>query len=100
MKQLIIVIFVTFAATAGLSGQDAKQKFAASQKENSLALRQYSWESRTRLDIDGETKNVSVDSIRYDIDGNQQKTQISATPESEPTGRRVKRRIIKKKKNT
>ncbi len=61
------------------------QRFAQAQQENALALKKYEWKSRTEIQKDGDTKNVQLALMRYDINGNVQKTPISSTQEDLPT---------------
>jgi hypothetical protein len=83
--------------------------FAESQKANAQALRQYSWKSRTEIKLKGESKNVKVEQVRYDLNGTLQKTPIAGPPPaaSAPAaaparggrgGGRVKSKVIENKK--
>ena len=54
--------------------------FAASQKANAQALRKYTWKSRTELKLKGESKNVKLEQVRYDMDGKLQKTPLGGPP--------------------
>lgn len=64
----------------GINAQIDKQ-FARGQQENAAALKNYEWKSRTEVQKDGETKMVQLALMRYDLNGNLQKTPISSTPE-------------------
>ena len=67
---------------------------AEAQQENKAALREYTWQSRTEIKLKGESKNVKVEQVRYDLDGALQKTPIAGTdeqPEQEATGGRRRR---------
>jgi hypothetical protein len=78
--------------------------FAESQKANSQALRQYSWKSRTEIKLKGESKNVKLEQVRYDLDGKLQKTPMGGPPPAAPApaqggrGGRVKNKVIENKK--
>jgi hypothetical protein len=93
------VLLLSLEATA----QD-KEKFAQAQQQNKEALKQYTWKSRTELKMKGESKNVTLEQVRYDLDGKLQKTRLTGGAEQqakETGGRlrgRLKRKIIKKKK--
>src|ERR1044071_3157589 len=50
-------------------GQQQDQKFAQAMKQNTLALRQYSWKSQTQIRKDGEVKATKVYMNRYAADG-------------------------------
>ncbi len=95
-----------FFVTSVSDAQD-KGEFAEAQKQNSEALKQYTWQSRTEIKVKGESKNVKLEQVRYDMDGKLQKTQIGGSPEQQsekPTagrkkrGDRAKAKIIEKKK--
>jgi len=108
VRSVVLVLGASLALAPGVFGQH-KEQFAQAQKENSAALKQYTWKSRTELKMKGESKNVKLEQVRYDLDGKQQKTAIGAPPQQEAkqeTGRRGRRRgggrmkekIIDKKK--
>jgi hypothetical protein len=87
---------VLLLATVSLSQTD--QKFAESQRRNAMELRQYTWKSRIEIQKDGETRNVQLNLMRYDIGGTLQKTQLSSTPQQQLPTRGLKGRIAQKKK--
>ncbi len=108
VRSVVLVLGSSLALAAGVFGQH-KEQFAQAQKENSAALKQYTWKSRTEIKVKGESKNVKVEQVRYDLDGKQQKTQIGEPPQQgaqQETGRRggrrgrgrVKEKIIQNKK--
>jgi len=76
------------------------EQVAAAIKRNAQALKAFSYQQRMQLQVKGETKKVTLNQMNYDINGNQQKTLLSEQPgaESQPTGGRLKRRIVAKKK--
>jgi len=106
----VLVVFALggLGVLAPLSRAQEKEKFVQAQKQNSAALRQYTWKSRTELKLKGESKSVKLDQVRYDLDGKLQKTPIGGTPEKEQPapapaqGRRgrgrVKEKVIENKK--
>jgi hypothetical protein len=55
-------------------------EFARAQQANKAALREYTWKTRTELTLKGESKNVRLEQVRYDLDGNLQKTLIGGGP--------------------
>ena len=83
-------------------------KFAEIQKSNSQALRSYEWKQRFELQLKGETKKVTLNMVRYDVQGNEQKTPLSEEPQAQQQqqqppasgrrGDRVKSKIIENKK--
>jgi hypothetical protein len=103
---LVLAAFGIFSVTKVSEAQD-KGEFAEAQKQNSEALKQYTWQSRTEIKVKGESKNVKLEQVRYDIDGKLQKTEIGGSPEPQSEkpkarrrgrGDRAKAKIVEKKK--
>jgi len=90
----VVVLLIT---TVTVSAQ-MEQKFAQAQQENALALKQYMWKSRTEIRKGGETKNIQLNLMRYDIGGTLQKTLISTTPQQQLPTRGLRGHIAQKKK--
>ena len=67
--------------SVALIAQD-KEKFAQAQQQNKEALKQYAWKSRTELKMKGESKNISLEQVRYDLDGKLQKTPLTGGAEA------------------
>jgi hypothetical protein len=65
--------------------------------ENKQQLRQYQWIETTQLTLKGDQKPPTQNSCQYGPDGQVQKTPIGPPPE-QPSGGRLKERIIEKKK--
>jgi hypothetical protein len=107
VRSFALVVGASLALAPGVFGQQ-KEQFAQAQKENSAALKQYTWKSRTEIKMKGESKSVKVEQVRYDVDGKQQKTPVGAPPEQEAKketrrrgGRgsgRAKKKVVEKKK--
>ena len=79
---------------------ELEQKLSAvkqSAAENQQRLRQYQWTETTQLTLKGEEKPPSEKLCQYGPDGQVQKTPIGPPPE-QPSGGRMKQRIIEKKK--
>ena len=91
----LVTPFVLLTAVA-ISAQ-IDQQFAQAQQHNALALKKYQWKSRTEIQKDGETKKVQLALMRYDADGNVQKTVISSTPEPELPKFGLRKAVAKKK---
>jgi hypothetical protein len=78
---------------------------AAAVKANAAALRAFSWQQRMQIQVNGETKKVTLSQMNYDINGNLQKTLLSEQPSadsSQPSsgGRirgRIKQKVVEKK---
>lgn len=101
----ICIVMQPFRANAGwtakpLAPAQDKQKFAEAQQANSAAARQYTWKSRTELKLKGESKSIKLEQVRYDANGQLQKTPLdSGAPQQQPqpSGRRLKQKIVAKK---
>jgi len=79
---------------------ELKEKVAAvkqSAAENKQKLQQYQWTETTQLTLKGDAKPASTNLCRYGPDGQVQKNLVSPPPE-QPSGGRMKQKIIAKKK--
>jgi hypothetical protein len=65
--------------------------------ENKQKLRQYQWIETTQLNLRGDPKPPSEELCQYGPDGQVQKSPIGPPPE-QPSGGRLKERIIERKK--
>jgi|HubBroStandDraft_6_1064221.scaffolds.fasta_scaffold23001_2 hypothetical protein len=101
-KGLILAgVVVVVAAIPALSqNPELQQKLAAVKAvaaENKRQLRQYQWTETIQLTLKGDAKPPSESLCQYGPDGQVQKTPIGAPP-PEPSGGRMKQKIIAKKK--
>src|SRR5258708_37820383 len=101
-RRLTIIAAVTLGITAPAISQnpELQQKIAAVKQaaaENKQKLRQYQWIETTQLTLKGDAKPPTRNSCVYGPDGKVQKTAIGPPPE-EPSGGRLKQKIIAKKK--
>lgn len=103
LKGVLVVLLLTAAPCLGQAVDPAK--LAAAQKENAAALKKYAWTQRNELKLKGETKKVTLNEVRYDVEGKQQKTLLSEQPQPEEQqssggrrGGRLKGKIVEKKK--
>jgi hypothetical protein len=84
-----------FAQNPELQAKLAAAKQSAA--ENKQRLHQYQWTEITQLTLKGDQKPPTEFSCQYGPDGQVQKTPIGPPPE-QPSGGRLKQRIIEKKK--
>jgi hypothetical protein len=96
LRQIAAAAATGLFAVIAISAQ-VDQRFAHAQRENALALRKYEWKARTEIRKDGETKRIQLELMRYDLNGNVQKTPISSTPEPELPKFGLRKAIAKKK---
>ena len=101
-KRLIVIGAITLVVAVAAIAQNGElqQKLAAVKQaaaENKQRLRQYQWTETTQLTLKGDPKPPSEKLCQYGPDGQVQKTPIGPPPE-QPSGGRMKQRIIEKKK--
>jgi hypothetical protein len=96
----VIVAFVALSSALLLA--QSPPSFADSQKANAGMLRQSTWKSRTELKLKGESKNIKLEQVRYDLNGALQKTALTPPPAAAPPpsgrGGRLKKKIVDTKK--
>lgn len=74
------------------------QQVAAGMKGNQEALRDYAWQSRVSVEVDGEAKKVDLYQVRYDLDGNLQKTRMGGEADPKKVRGPIRKQKTKKKK--
>lgn len=72
---------------------EIKQASAA----NKQALAHYTWQEQQTISLKGEVKKTQLFQVTVGPDGQQQKTELDSSPAPQPSGRRVKQRIVEKK---
>ena len=102
VQHSLVMATVLFLATLPAIAQngDMQQKLAEVKQAaalNQQALRQYQWTETTQLTLKGDAKPASQKLCQYGPDGQVQKTPIGPPPE-QPSGGRLKQRVIAKKK--
>ena len=95
MKRIIVGVALLWLAAVSMPGQTNDKMAEAA--ANAAALKQYQWKSRTEIQKDGEIKNVQVVLMRYDSNGQLQKTPVSGTPEPDLPKFGLRKRIAQKK---
>ena len=80
------------------------EQVAGTIKANAQALKAFSYQQRMQLQLKGETKKTTVTQMSYDMNGNEQKTQLSedpppgsSPPSSGGRGGRLKQKVVEKK---
>jgi hypothetical protein len=98
-----LTIFSSLAFLAAVSAvaqnADFEQKLAAVKQaaaDNNAKLHQYRWIETTQVTLKGDERPATQSSCHYGPDGQVQKTPIGPPPE-QPSGGRLKQRIIEKK---
>ena len=105
MKKILLISIVVLACTNFVLSlffpQNPKaEQVAATIKANAQALKSFSHQQRMQLQLQGDTKKVTLSQITYDINGNELKTLLSEQPPADAPlpGGRFKQRIETKKK--
>lgn len=101
-KRLVMIGAVALLATVPAVAQnsDLQQNLAAvkqSAAESKQNLQKYQWTETTQLTLKGDAKPPSQNMCQYGPDGQVQKTPIGPPPQ-QPSGGRLKKRVIAKKK--
>lgn len=99
---LMMIVAAIFVVTIPAIAQNSElqQKVAAVKQaaaENKQKLKQYQWVETTQLTLKGEPKPSSQKLCQYGPDGQIQKSPMGPPPE-QPSGGRMKQRVIAKKK--
>jgi hypothetical protein len=102
LKGLIALgaLALPLALFAPAQNAELQEKLAAVKQaaaENRQRLQQYQWTETTQLTLKGDQKPPTQYLCQYGPDGQVQKTPIGPPPE-QPSGGRMKQRIIEKKK--
>lgn len=95
---VLALLLVGSATGQNAAAQEHVAAFKKALQQNQAQLRSYEWVETTTVLLKGEVKSQKQKRCYYGADGKVQKVEISATPESQPSGGRLKRRIVKKKK--
>jgi len=96
----ILAVVLAVALPSMAQNGELQQKLAAVKQaaaENKQRLHQYQWTETTQLTLKGDPKPSSEKLCQYGPDGQVQKTPIGPPPQ-QPSGGRVKQRVIAKKK--
>jgi hypothetical protein len=101
-KRFVMIGVVALAATVPAFAQnpELQQKLAAVKQVialNKQSLQQYQWTETTQLNLNGDAKPPTQNLCQYGPGGQVQKTPIGPPPE-QPSGGRLKQRVIEKKK--
>jgi hypothetical protein len=101
-RRLLIISGMALAATIPAFAQNAElqEKLAAVKQVialNKQSLQQYQWTETTQLTLNGDAKPPTQNLCQYGPGGQVQKTPIGPPPE-QPSGGRLKQRVIEKKK--
>jgi hypothetical protein len=77
--------------------QEKLAQIKQSSAANKQALAHYMWLEQQTISLKGEVKKTQQFQVRVGPDGQQQKIELNPQASPEPTGGRIKRRIVEKK---
>jgi len=93
-----VMLFSTATAVAQNPQLAEKlQDIKAASAANKAALAHYAWTEQQTISLKGEVKKTKTYLVSIGPDGQQQKTEVDASPSAQPSGGRLKQRIIAKK---
>src|SRR5215475_13903988 len=98
---ILAALALLYAVPALPQNGELQQKLAAAKQaaaENKQRLLQYQWIETSQLTLKGDQKPPTQNRCRYGPDSQVQKTPIGPPPQ-QPSGGRMKQRIIEKKKD-
>jgi hypothetical protein len=99
MKRLAVVILAAFLGALPAGAQSGQLRAVGETfKRNRQELHDYTWTQRTEVTLNGEVKELTLAHMRYDLDGNLQRTPISEQEDKKVRGPIRKRRAKKKQK--
>jgi hypothetical protein len=102
VRAVIGMLVLTLLCELPAFGQNAdlQEKLAVlkqSTAENQQRLHQYQWTETTQMTLKGDPKAPKQNLCQYGPDGQVQKTPIGQQEQQQPSGRRMKQKIIAKK---
>jgi len=95
---LTLAAFIQPIGAQNPAMQQKVQEIKQSQAFNKEMLARYTWQESETISLKGEVKKTNMYLVRIGPDGTQQKTPIDAQPPAQPSGGRLKRHIVEKKK--
>jgi len=72
-------------------------QIAEGRKQNHMMMRDYTWNTRTEVKIDGEVKSLKVDLVRFTPEGEIQRTKISDSADGQKKPKGIKGKVASKK---
>jgi hypothetical protein len=97
----ILLVSAGFIRTAKAQNPELQQRVAdikESAGKNKQALASYTWTEQITISLKGEQKKVEHFQVRQGPDGKPQKTSLDAPATAAPSGGRVKKHVVEKKK--
>jgi hypothetical protein len=98
---LAVFLLALIAGSLAAQNPDMQQKIGdikQAMAKNKMALAQYTWVEQTTISLKGEQKKQEHFQVRIGPDGKPQKTSLDEQAQPAPSGGRLKKRIVEKKK--
>ena len=93
----IVVLLLAGVAVLAQPKVDLQQ-VAAGMKSNQEALRDYAWQARVSVEVDGDEKKVDLYQVRYDMSGELEKTRMGGEADEKKVRGPIRKNKAKKKK--
>lgn len=96
----IVLSFLALGFALPLGAQSERRRlaeFTRAMRANQAALRNFGWESRTEIEVDGKQAGLVLAQVQYDADGALKRTVISKTEPDSVHGPIRKRKAKKKR---
>lgn len=93
----VTLFFVPSAMAQNPQLQERLGEIKQASAANKQALAHYTWQEQQTISLKGEVKKTQLFQVTVGPDGQQQKTELDSSPAPQPSGRRVKQRIVEKK---
>lgn len=94
-----VAVLLLAGATALAQPEIDLQQVAAGMKSNQEALRDYAWQSRVNVEVDGEEKKVDLYQVRYNMSGELEKTRMGGEADEKKVRGPIRKNKAKKMKN-
>jgi hypothetical protein len=98
VSAMLAVLFGTFAVAQNPELQERVTEMKQTAAKNKQALAQYTYVEQVTISLKGDQKKVEHFQVRTGPDGKPQKTSLDPPTDAQPSGGRVKRHIVEKKK--
>jgi hypothetical protein len=95
---LFTLVCVGFGGASLQAQPPANQQFGEGMAKNAAELRKYTFKQRTEVRLDGETKNVRLEQVRFDLDGNLQRTSLTPPAPSQQKTSGLRGKIAARKR--
>lgn len=95
---LLALAWMTVLSPSMQAQAPPNQQFGKAMVENAAELRQYTFKQRTEVSLNGEVKSVRLDQVRFDLDGNLERTPLTPVAAEAPKARGLRGKAVAKKR--